>query len=77
MPQITIYLDDETSKLVRRAARQAGESASKWVADAIRRRTRTEWPADVLAILGSWGPDFPDASALRKGYGEDATREKL
>jgi hypothetical protein len=77
MPQMTIYLDDETSKLVQRAARQAGESASKWVADAVRRRARTEWPPDVLSILGSWGADFPDAAALRKGYGKDAKRERL
>jgi len=74
---MTIYLDDATSKLVRRAARQAGESASKWVADAVKRRARTEWPSDVLAILGSWGPDFPDATALRKGYGKEAKRERL
>jgi hypothetical protein len=77
MPQLTIYLDSETDQLVRRAARRSGEPASKWVADAIRRRAQSEWPADVLAILGRWDADFPEASGLRKGYGKDAKRERF
>lgn len=77
MPQMTIYLDSDTDKLVRQAASHLGEPASKWIADAIRLRARSEWPSDVLAILGSWESDFPDAEALRSGYGEDAKRESL
>jgi len=78
MGQITIYLDDETEKLVRRQAEGSGESASKWIAEAVRRRARTEWPADILSLFGSWkDEDFPDAEELRKGYGTDARREEL
>lgn len=77
MPQMTIYLDTETNQLVREAARRSGEPASKWVTDAIRLRTRSEWPADVLAILGSWEAEFPAAESLRQGMGLDVQRESF
>lgn len=77
MPQMTIYLDSETNQLVREAAQRSGEPASKWVAGAIRRRARSEWPADVLAILGSWEAEFPDAESLRQNMGQDISRESF
>ncbi len=77
MPQMTIYLDRETDQMVREAARRAGESASKWVGEAIRRQTRDQWPADVLEILGSWEQDFPASEQLRAGLGKDVPREGL
>ena len=54
MGQLTIYLDDQTEQLVRAHAEAAGESVSKWVAEAVRKRASREWPADVIALLGSW-----------------------
>ena len=76
MGQITIYLDDETDRLVKSYVKASGESASKWVADAVRKRARSEWPADILSLFGSWkNDDFPDAAELRKGYGKDVPRE--
>lgn len=78
MSQITIYLDEETEKLLRSQVKASGESASKWIADAIKKRASKEWPADVIAILGTWKDgDFPDASELRKGHGKDVPREKF
>jgi hypothetical protein len=78
MGQITIYLDEATEKLVRRHVKSSGEPASRWIAEAVRRRASSEWPDDVLALFGSWkDDDFPDASELRKGYGKDAKRERL
>jgi hypothetical protein len=78
MGQMTIYLDKEAEKLVKRHVKASGESASKWISDAIRKRAQVEWPPDVLAILGSWkDSDFPEASELRKGYGRDIPREDL
>jgi hypothetical protein len=49
VPQITLYIDEETDAKARAAARAAGVSYSKWVAELIRSRTRDEWPR----------PDFP------------------
>ena len=76
MGQLTIDLDDETEKLLRDQLDASGESASKWVADAIRKHAQSEWPPDVVALLGSWrDSDFPDPEDLRKGYGTDVPRE--
>lgn len=78
MGQVTIYLDDQTETLLKRHIRKSGESASRWVAEAVRRRVGKEWPPDVLELLGSWkAEDFPDAADLRTGYGPDAMREQL
>lgn len=38
MGQVTIYIDDETEKLMEAAAKSAGMSKSKWVAEVIRAR---------------------------------------
>jgi hypothetical protein len=78
MGQVTIYLDDQTETLLRRHVRKSGESASRWIAEAVRRRVESEWPPDVLELFGTWkAADFPDAAELRKGYGHDAKREEF
>ena len=76
MGQITIYLDDETERLVKRHVKGSGESTSKWICEAVRQRARSEWPVDILSLFGSWKDvDFPDPDELRKGYGADVPRE--
>jgi hypothetical protein len=76
MSQITIYLEDEVSALVKAAAKEAGVSRSRWIADAIRSRVGSEWPASVRALAGAW-PDFPSAEEIRSSQGADAPREPL
>ncbi|MGH8217086.1 MAG: CopG family transcriptional regulator [Steroidobacteraceae bacterium] len=58
MPQITLYIDEETDAKARAAARAAGVSYSKWVTELIRSRTRDEWPETVRKLAGS-RLDFP------------------
>ncbi|MSV29285.1 MAG: ribbon-helix-helix protein, CopG family [Bryobacterales bacterium] len=78
MGQITIYLDDETEKLVRRHVKGTRISTSKWIADAVKTRARSEWPADILSLFGSWKDgDFPNAVELRTISGSDVPREEL
>jgi hypothetical protein len=76
MGQITLYLDTETEARVKAAAQAAGISQSRWVADLIRERTRTEWPAWVADIVGSWS-DLPSLEEIREGLPEDLPREPL
>ena len=76
MSQITIYLDEETAALMKAAVLVSGISQSKWVAEAVRERVRSEWPRTIAALAGAW-PDFPTAEELRKGRATNAAREKL
>jgi hypothetical protein len=43
--QVTLYIDVETSARMKAAAKAAGVSVSRWVADLIRAGTQAEWPA--------------------------------
>ncbi len=76
MGQITIYLDEETSALLRAAVKASGASQSQWVADAVRSRVRNDWPETVRALAGAWR-DFPGIEQIRGSKGTDAVREKL
>lgn len=76
MAQVTLYLDEETKRRVRKAARAAGVSQSRWLADLVKRGTASEWPAEVRELAGSW-PDFPTSEEIRKGEPKDARRENL
>lgn len=76
MAHLTIYLSDDVEKRVRKAAKTAKTSVSKWVADRVAKSVETSWPAEFLALAGAF-PDFPDADELRKGYGKDVPRENL
>jgi hypothetical protein len=76
MAHLTIYLNDDVEQRVRKAAKAAKISVSKWVADRVTQSVQTAWPAEFLNLAGAF-PDFPDASDLRKGYGEDVPRESL
>lgn len=76
MSQVTIYLDEDTDRRMRKAARQAGLSRSQWLARLIREKTLNEWPDEVREAAGSWG-DFPDIDELRQGQKTDLPRESL
>lgn len=74
MGQVTIYLDDETERELKKAAKAAKLSRSKWVARIVRKEVSTSWPADLFDLKGDWS-DFPSVEELRKGLGVDAKRE--
>lgn len=76
MPQVTIYLDAETAAKAKSAAKAAGLSQSRWVAELIRRNATTEWATAVRRAAGCC-PDFPDLESLRSELGPDTPREPL
>ncbi|MBZ5590814.1 MAG: ribbon-helix-helix domain-containing protein [Acidobacteriia bacterium] len=76
MGQVTIYLDDDTEKSVKKAAKSEGVSLSKWITAALRAKTATVWPKEVLDLEGAW-PDFPEIHELRRAMLHDARREEL
>jgi hypothetical protein len=74
--QVTLYLDEETKQHMREAAKSAGVSQSRWLADLVRRSAAEQWPAEVRELAGAW-PDFPETAEIRRGSGHDARRERL
>jgi len=76
VPHLTIYLNADVEQRVRKAAKSAKVSVSKWAADRVTKSVERSWPPEFLALAGAF-PDFPDADELREGYGEDVPRESL
>ncbi len=54
MAQVTLYLDEETAERLKKAAKQAGLSRSRWLAMLVREKTATEWPQAVRGLAGAW-----------------------
>ena len=76
MAQVTIYLDDAAERRVRAAARKSKISVSRWIAELVKSRTRTDWPAEVRQLAGAW-PDFPNLEEIRRVRGKDRSRGRL
>jgi hypothetical protein len=76
MGQVTIYLDKETERKLNAIVGDMRVSKSKWIADLIRVKTATSWPASIVRLAGAW-KDFPMAENLRGNMGIDAGREPL
>ncbi len=77
MGQVTIYLDKEIENKLKTAAKSSKLSVSKWVANIIKEKISTEWPADVVELAGSWKEDFPTLEEIRSTTGDDTQREAL
>jgi len=76
MPQVTLYIDDETAAKLKKAAKQAGVSRSRWLAKLIQQRTATEWPQAIKDLAGAWS-DLDPAKGLRRRTGRDTPRERF
>ena len=74
MPQVTLYLDDETDALARASAAAAGMSYSRWLGELI--RSSSDWPPEIRRLVGS-APDFPLREEPGKTQGVDVPRVAL
>ncbi len=74
MPQVTLYLDDETDALARASAAAAGMSYSRWLGELI--RSSSDWPPEIRRLVGS-APDFPLREEPGKTQGVDIPRVAL
>ena len=54
MSQLAIYLDEETARMLDRAAKKEGVSRSAWAREAIRAALRNRLPESFFEVLGSW-----------------------
>ena len=46
-----VYIDENLSKRLDKAAKSSGKSKSKWIAEAIERSLDDQWPQDFLNLL--------------------------
>ena len=76
MGQITIYLDGETEKILRRRAKEKNLSASKYIGVLIREKNLSKWPEELIHSSGTWNK-FPMVAEIRSGYGKDIKRDDL
>jgi hypothetical protein len=76
MAQVTLYLDKKTQARMKAAAKAAGLSQSRWLAEMIHGKTSTDWSAEVAALAGAWA-DAPTVQTLRRAQGRDVRRERL
>ena len=80
MAQLAVYIDDNLSKRLDRAAKSSGKSKSKWIADAIEKSLDDQWPQGFFNLAGSWKDDESPEEILRrirKGMESSETREEL
>jgi hypothetical protein len=76
MAHINIYVDEDTRRKIRAAARREKSSLSKWVCKTLKRALENAWPEGYFDVLGSLsGSDLrrPDQGRFE----DDAPRGKL
>ena len=76
MGQVTIYLDDETERLMVAEAKRRHLSKSKWIAGVIREAVEDTWPSSVTSLEGAWS-DFCQIEDLREEQPKDVDRGAL
>ena len=76
MSQLTIYLDRETEKKIKAAARRAKSTVSSWVKNTLNEALETTWPKDFFTLYGSLSSaGIKRPRELR--FEDDAPRKKL
>lgn len=55
MPQLHLYVPEETAERLRKQARSRGLSLSKYLAEIVGRETSAEWPEGFFdEVIGGW-----------------------
>jgi len=52
MPQVSLYIDEDTLKKVEDRAKQDHESLSKWVGERIKKTLNEEYPPGFFELFG-------------------------
>jgi len=76
MPQISLYIDEETLRKVELAAKKRQMSISKWVAEQIRSKVEPVYPEGFESLFGS----VKESELVRPAqpaYQQDTPREPL
>lgn len=77
MAQLTIYLDEESHRLVEEAAAREGSSLSRWARiRLVAAATPRGWPEGFFALFGSVRDESFEAPA-ELDWNDDAARDPL
>ena len=76
MPQISLYIDEDTLKKVENAARRRNISISKWVAEQIRAKVEPVYPERFETLFGAVTDDTFQRPE-QPSFAADASRESL
>lgn len=76
MAQLAIYVDDETAREVKKAARKAGMSRSEWVSNLVQKELRGQISEEFFRILGTWEDDRAAEEILKEIRADSAQRER-
>jgi len=76
MPQISLYIDKETLKMVKKAADAEKTSISKWVGKQLKKSLQSNYPKDFENLFGSIR-DESFTTPDRESFDMDAQRESL
>ncbi len=76
MPQISLYVDNETLKKVEQAAKLEKKTISKWVSSKLKSSLKNDWPREWFNLYGSIKDEsFVEAEELSSD--KDIKRESL
>ena len=59
MPQLHLYVSDETAERLRAEAAEADLSMSRYLARLVNDSTHPDWPEGYFETLAGCSPDFP------------------
>lgn len=76
MSQITIYIDNNLEKKVKKMASETGLSISKFISNVLENNITDTWSSDVKNLTGSWS-DFPTLDEIRASQTKDVQREEF
>jgi len=75
MPQISLYIDEDTLRKVEAQAKTEHLSISKWVFEQIKGKIAPQYPLDYKDLYGSLSNDFTRPEQVH--YDFDSKREQL
>ncbi len=76
MGQVTVYLDEKTTKKMKSAVKKSHISQSRWLSQLIQKEINSQWPRDIEELAGAWN-DFPSLEEIRSHQGKDMLREEF
>ncbi|SFQ99040.1 toxin-antitoxin system, antitoxin component [Desulfoscipio geothermicus] len=76
MPQLSLYIDDETLSKIETAAKINQISISKWVSERLKESLANSWPENYASLFGSVDDDS-FVVEKRNSFFDDSKREEL